>query len=97
MLDEQNLILGEWPVNLNVRNQVFTCTGKFMHVLFEVHGSYLFFPGMESLTAGRANSARLLCNRIDAAEIPRSDRPYIIDRAEGLLSISESLQLCAIV
>ena len=51
---KQNLILAEWPVCLHTRNQVFTCTGKFMHVLFEVHESYLFIPGMESLTAGGA-------------------------------------------
>ena len=37
VLDEQSLIVGEWPRHLNARNQVFTCTGKFMHVLFEVH------------------------------------------------------------
>ncbi len=45
MLDEQYLILGEWPIHLDTRNEVFTCTGKFMHVLFEVHESYLSIPG----------------------------------------------------
>ena len=37
VLDEQNLILGEWSMHINACHQVFTCTGKFMHILFEVH------------------------------------------------------------
>ena len=55
VLDEQSLIVGEWPIHLNARNQVFTCTSKFMHVLFEVHeGTFLFLDRIANSGASTA-------------------------------------------
>lgn len=39
VLDQQNFIFGEGTMCRNARKQMFAATGKFMHILGEVHES----------------------------------------------------------
>lgn len=96
VLDEQHLIVGEWSRHLHARNQVFTRTGKFMHVLIEVHESYLLFvDGVAD--CGTPSSAQPLATQIDDAEIPPGNRVLFIGQDGFCLSAKAygSVRLCA--